>query len=302
MLLLLGSCGALAAAGAGGDDAARATLNACGLSHLKGTTAWITDGEQQFRRLLQQAENIHRQMTEVGMELDKHVEQNRVRWSAGARDRSVAPKQLGGVPLVRSKILRQITLRHDMTSAITKLKRLAIAAETEYQQLRKDPEIGFALREVGDKQRLGPAIPYATYLASLPDYEAAVLTDWIPAYLQGSAIRMSGELAEETQATFSWHPQEQRVLIPMSMAKLAGLRIPEDAARQVIRVGDRSVEVRRFTLPYLRFGRCLLRDLPAYLLSPEAEDIGARFGASAFQGYQVTVQRERLRVLIRPIE
>ena len=50
----------------------------------------------------------------------------------------------------------------------------------------------------------------------------------------------------------------------------------------------------RMKVPQLRFGRHVLRDVDAYILAPEAADIGARIGAGAFAGYRVQLDADRL--------
>ena len=283
------------------EQTAEEALAERGLSLLAGTACWINASEMQLRRLEQRAAGLHRRSGTLETDLDRQIEQNRQRWTAAGRGRgAVAPQELGSVGAVRTKIIELIDVRLKLTAAVQQMRRLAAKTETAYRPLRDNPTVTSALRELGEAHRLGPARPYKTYLRRLPQYESAVLTDWTPAYLQGQELRFSGLLDERTRVTFSWNPDQELALIPSSMAELAGLEIAADAKEDVLQVGDRMIRVRRFRLRYLQFGNCLLRNVNAALLPPEAEDLGASLGEAAFTGHKVVVQREQLRMVFHP--
>jgi hypothetical protein len=283
------------------QDSAEQALTSRGLSLLSRTTTWVNERELQLRKLSKEADSLHRRVGTIEADLVKRIEQNRNRWIAGgAGNRAVEPIRLLGTRSVRRRVIELSQVRYELTSAVRRMRQLATESETIYLALRNEPAVGFALRELGEQHRLGPATKYGIYLKRVPEYESAVLTDWSPIYLQGRELRLSGMLDEEIKVTFSWHPGQKALLIPSSMAEIAGIKVPDDATEVIVRQGDRSVRVRQFALPYLQFGSCLLRDVRAGLLPPEAEDLGASLGEAAFEGYVVTVQRERLRIVFRP--
>ena len=58
-----------------------------------------------------------------------------------------------------------------------------------------------------------------------------------------------------------------------------GIEVTPESPRVRVTVGrGRSVLARQVTIPYLRLGRHVVRDVPALLLPPEHEDAGSQIG------------------------
>jgi hypothetical protein len=126
-------------------------------------------------------------------------------------------------------------------------------------------------------------------------------TDWLPVYRQSQRVRFGGLLADQVPVTFSWQDSSEPTLLAASMVEAAGLTIADDAQTVSVTVAGRRRTARRILVPSMRFGAILLTDVPALVLSPADEDLGASIGPEAFAGYQVEVEPERLRLVIRPL-
>ena len=80
----------------------------------------------------------------------------------------------------------------------------------------------------------------------------------------------------------------------------AGLALPAEAPSVPLAMGSgRTLDARPLTVPTLRFGQVVLREVPVYVLGPEGEDLGASIGPAAFAGYDVQEERARLQLTIR---
>jgi hypothetical protein len=137
-------------------------------------------------------------------------------------------------------------------------------------------------------------------LQRLGDAERLVLTRYCPIYLQAGHVRVTGLIEEQSPITFAWSDSSQQpTLITSSAAEAAGIQAPDGAASETISLSaGRSVEARRIVVPYIRLGACVLRDVSALLLPPEAEDWGNRIGRDALGDHSVKLEPERLRLWI----
>jgi predicted aspartyl protease len=88
-------------------------------------------------------------------------------------------------------------------------------------------------------------------------------------------------------------------VLTTSTAQAIGLVVPDGAESEAIQAApNREVTAKRITIGYLRLGRCVLRGVRAYVLPPEAEDLGNRLGRSALAGHRVRLEPQRLRMWI----
>jgi hypothetical protein len=210
------------------------------------------------------------------------------------------PRKLGGRGDVRSLVIDFARQRCELLAAIAWIRESVPSLMEQYLQLADDPELTRTLRRVGDGQRLGPQRTYKADLQRLGDYEKLAATPWVPTFQQGGQTRLATLLEERAVATFTWiDDDEQPVVLTASAAQAAGLVVPVDATREKIQAApQREVNAQRITIGYLRLGRCVLRGVRAYVLPPEAEDIGNRLGRSALAEHQVRLEPEKLRMWI----
>lgn len=168
----------------------------------------------------------------------------------------------------------------------------------EYARLSQVAEVGAALQKLGD-DRLGPLKQYGVDLKRLAEYDKLVFTSWLPAYQQAGQTRLTAIVNEQAPVTFSWSEQsEAMAYLPTSALEPCGLAAPADASEKTIRLDGRSLSVREITIPSLRLGKHVVKNVPAWVLPPEGEDLGARLPRAALPGLRVNIELARLRLTI----
>jgi hypothetical protein len=126
-----------------------------------------------------------------------------------------------------------------------------------------------------------------------------VFTTEVPLYRDQGALRVAG-LINRTPVTFTWKESSEPTMVTASVIEAAGLVVPDSAPEMAHPLGDgRVLKVRKFTIPYVRFGKQVLRDVPALALPPEGENLGTQIGVSAFSGVSPRAEPERFRLVIR---
>jgi hypothetical protein len=216
---------------------------------------------------------------------------------------AVPPADLGGLPGVRNQLVELTGSRHELALAIQSFRQLVVQLPEEYERLAADPPVAAALASLGEGHRLGPARHYENELRGLGKYVALVDTWNVPLYREGSESRVGALINDRAPLTFTWRDSATPTVITSNMRAAAGLPAPTGAPTATLElIRGRKSPAHAVTIPYVRFGRCLLRDVAAYVLRPEDEDLGARIGPEAFSGYRVTPQPPQLRLNIEPAE
>ena len=222
---------------------------------------------------------------------------------ATKRARAVDPDQLADVPRVKAQVIGLIDVRNELALGLYWIRHATPLLIEEYARLKKDADVDRAMRQMDGGHRLGPARDYDQQLKKLARYDRVVHSDTVPSYRESGRWRTSGLINDQTPATFTLTQSSESSLIPFSMIERAGLIIPDDSPRSNYCTADgREFSVRRFKIPYLRFGRHVLRDVPAMALPPEGEDLGAQIGSKTLAEYELSVQPRRLRMVVRPRE
>jgi hypothetical protein len=232
--------------------------------------------------------------------LDELIKRDQARISL-LQKQWIEPARLGETPQLRSALVELTNRRNDLTISILWVHEQRPALKKQYATLAQDAAVMRSLRQVGNQQRLGPVEDYDSdrFLKGLAKFEAAVFTTEVPLYREHGALRVAG-LIERTPVTFTWKESSEPTMITASVIEAAGLVVPENAPRTQQRVEDgRMLSVRRFTIPYVRFGKQVLRDVPALALPPEGENIGTQIGTSAFTGLSPKAEPEKFRLVIR---
>ena len=174
---------------------------------------------------------------------------------------------------------------------LLEVQRTTDVLDQEYQGLRADRTVQQALENIGNVH-LGPAKDYRrnNRLATARD----VFTAAQPVYRESGHWRIGAVLNERTTATFSYAEQNRPTTIAATLAQVIELAPDPAAPAEMQRFGNRDVTVRRATLPALRLGKFVFRDLPVLLLPPEAEDLGSQFGSGALDGCRVRLDPQRM--------
>jgi hypothetical protein len=295
-------------------------LEKSGLERLGTSTIWTTPSERQLREALAPIASLKAALETRSQELSNRIDgnngiraaieqlnaqikaakgelQKRLKRKKEALEKSyVDPKQLGNEPDVRAGLIDLIVQRDKLLVVVQAVREHEKQMRDDYTLLEADPRIAPALAALGQGSRLGPAKDYASELEALPECDRLVLTDYVPMFLQGNLQRVSGIVDDRFPITFTWEPSGARVLIPYSMAELAGLDISQGES---VEIPEHKVRATRIELSSLRFGGHLLRDVEAFVLPPAGEYLGARIGPKAFKGLKVAPQPEQLKLLIQ---
>jgi hypothetical protein len=221
---------------------------------------------------------------------------------ATLRTQAVPPDELGGMPDVQSRLVDLTSDRNRLTLSIVWVRETAPVIVDEYARLRADDRVTAALRKLGGNHTLGSGKSLDAELKQLAQYEPLLNSPSLPMYRQSGLPRVGAIINDRTPVTFTWRDSSEPATVTRSMLEAAGIKLPDDASRVEQTFGNRRLTTRQVTIPYLRFGRCVLRDVDAFVLPPEGEDLGAQIGPAAFTGYSVKAEPEWLRLTIKPIE
>ncbi len=170
------------------------------------------------------------------------------------------------------------------------------AMKPRYARFAADATVQAALAQLGPEETLGPLENYEQQLPRrLEKAYSAVFTSSLPYYRRSGQNRISLILGDETPFTFSLHEAEGPTLIPASLVQLARLPLDRQGEWRQHREAGRKLMVRATTIPVLRVGKFVLRNLPAWVLPPEGEDLGARISVAAFSPLRPELDAEHLR-------
>lgn len=301
-----------------------------GLTSIPGGKVWLCGAEHTLRNGLASLGDARRELTLQQRALDQGIQQNAQRWETNRQtiaalkaalsktttdaperksiqqqiqlleSQAVEPDQLAALSDIRVRLIRFTNARQTLALKLLAIQRSVPQMEADYRRLAADLEVLAALRTLGEGHRLGPLESYLAELRRLEDYERLVFTPWLPIYVQSGQMRFGAILNEQTPITFSWHADDGSTVLTEAMLEAAGVEIPADATAVPLPMGrNRTLTARQMTVPALRFGQVVLRDVPVHVLGPEGEDVGARIGPAAFTDYDVQEERARLRLTIR---
>lgn len=213
----------------------------------------------------------------------------------------IPPDQLGGQAAVQTALIDLTNRRNSLAACILWIHDTRPVLRTQYETLAEDREVASALKQLGEGHELGSGKDYDSepFLRRLAEYEKHVFTDELPLYRAGGELRVAGFI-NRTPVTFTWHDTSEPTMLTASVIEATGLKIRADASRVDRRMPDgRTLAVRQFEIPYLRFGRHVLTNVPALALPPEGENLGVQIGQAAFEGHSPTAEPERFRLVLR---
>jgi hypothetical protein len=303
------------------------------LEPVPGGTVWLSSIERRVRDNLNILDDARRDVLHSQRLLDARIRANFAAWISSRRQiaalrdalassdtsetdkrkirqqiaswesQAVQPDRLGAEPDVRALVIQLVNHRNRLTLAVLTLRRLIPEIAAGYERLAADARVQAALRQLGPEHRLGPLSEnYVSHLRRLPEYERIVCTDWVPIYLHSGQVRVDLIVNEQTPVTFSWLSSNEPLLLTDGVAESVGVdRNAADAVSIHLESG-RTQPAQPATLASVRLGRHVLHEVPAYVLPPEAEDAGARIGVDAWSDYEVAVQLDRLRLIVRAKE
>jgi hypothetical protein len=291
---------------------------------------WILPQEIELRAALVELPKRHDRIAALERDLDARVAQNAAAWKESQpvvqglkqalaklrtddpqrplleqqlqaiESTTFAPAKLGAQGNLRPQLIAWAAERNAQILAVQQVRAALPKLVDDYAALEQEDDVQRALRQAGDKQRLGPQRGYQAEAQKLAEFERLVHTPWTPIHWQAGQVRLTGLAAERAPVTFSFlESGSQPTLLTASAVETAGIEVPADApAESVVLAAGRQVTTKRIEIPYLRFSGCVLRNVPALVLPPEAEDWGNRLGREALAGHSVRIEAERFRLWI----
>lgn len=297
-----------------------------GLVEISGKV-WGLPDEERLRSLLNRLPSLRERIVTVQKELDERIARNEQAWqqakpvlnglraqmsllSAGDLQRGVLadqlkllendvadPAALAGRDPVRSQLARLGQDRCDLARDLVWIRRTSLALAERYRQLAADGEVEKLILSMGPKHRLGPVRNYVADVRQLEEYETLAFAPQAPIYLQSGLVRVTALVEESTCVTLTWSEASDAVtFLPPSAAQSAGIDVSADAPSMTLRIHGRSVVVRQIMLGDLRLGSCHIKSVAAWVLPPDAEDLGAQLASQALSSCRPKLELAMLRL------
>lgn len=327
--LALAACGVAGQVRADEDAAGPSVWSRHGLVPL-GQRLWVLPRELELREKLAELPRRRERLLAAEKEIDAAIQANLRTWQetrpalaaleqslgrlatgdpqrpvlerqiAPLKAAAVDPARLGGQPEMVRRLSELSLARCELSAAIAWVRQTVPQLRTSYAQLAAEPEIAAALSQTGNRRRLGPSRSYQADLGRMREFESLAATSWVPIFQQSGQTRFTALLDEKSPVTFTWTDStDQPLVLTASAAEAAGLVIPADAPRQSVAAAPgRTVTARQIALGSVRLGKCVLPDAEAYILPPEAEDIGNRMGRRALIDHRLRLAPQQLRLWI----
>jgi hypothetical protein len=122
-----------------------------------------------------------------------------------------------------------------------------------------------------------------------------------PLYRVGGHWRTTLLIGNTTPATCTLVEQGPPLLLPETVARSAGLAAEKGLPRRSFQAADgRQFEVQVVHLKQIRLGVQEISHVEAYILPPEAEDLGVVLNRRYIGGYRLEPQPRRLRLAVQP--
>lgn len=208
---------------------------------------------------------------------------------------------LGEQTPLQQTLVELVNARTAVQLAVLTIRREAVTMETDYTSLKSDREVRAALKQVNSNARLGPARNYQRDLARIDVLAAGAFKNDVPGYFESGQFRVSA-IANETQSvTFNFQLKNGPLLLTASAAQRLGLTSKDFAeSPREVEIASRRVIASPTRLASLRLGAATIKDVPALVLPPEAEDLGSQLSPAALKGYQMDFQPRRMAILLAP--
>jgi hypothetical protein len=213
----------------------------------------------------------------------------------------IRPEQFGLSAPLKPALNDLVVIRADLMVRLLPMQEAMDRLTKRYDALHNETGLTAAIASLKTSDLLGPSRNLLDGWKIVDKLQPMVFSDALPVSREGHFYRVAAIVNERQPLTFSFVANGgfvgtgEPTLIPQNLAEAAGLTVDAKAPQIKLRVANGRDEMTwRIKVPQLRFGRQVLRDVDAYILAPEAADIGARIGAGAFAGYHVQLDADHL--------
>ncbi len=231
-------------------------------------------------------------------DLDKNIEQQ-TKLLETLQEKTIEPAELIDLPEIQERLVSLTNNCNLLALALLQIREASTTVSDRYVELSADREIVRAIEQLAGSHRLGPIRDYAQGLSTLGKYERLVFSSSVPTYRESGFLRVGAIINGRAPVILSLGNRGAPTWITTNMLEAAGFEVPPDAPRVSRTFGEnRRLSVRQIAIPRLQLGKHTFRDVSAYVLPPQAEDLGGQIGSHALPGYRIVENVEQLRLTI----
>ena len=207
----------------------------------------------------------------------------------------IPPEKLGNAPPLKPALVDRVNARTEATLKFLAYRDTPDDLPQRYDQVRADPSIAAAIAALSPPGQLGPLKGlHDKWRFTVDKLDSSLLSDTLPVYRDGHVFRFTAIINDRRPLTFTFDNTGEPTVIPQNQAETAGLTIDPQARKVNYHISEgRDVAARVVKIPQIRLGRNVLNNVEAYILPPEAADVGARVGPNSLPGYRVTINAAR---------
>jgi hypothetical protein len=216
------------------------------------------------------------------------------------RKQYIPPEKLGLRRPLKPALIDLSNARAEATIKFLALRSVPDDLPELYDRLEKDPSVSAALAALPTKDRLGPRKDLLDgWRACVDRLDSALLGDKLPVYREGNVYRLTAIINDHRPLTFTLGKGDEPTVIAQNLAEAAGIIATPDARRITYHAGEgRDVAAQVVLIPLIRLGRNTAKNVEAYILPPEAADVGARISSAALPGYKATIDGAKFQLAI----
>lgn len=216
----------------------------------------------------------------------------------------IPPEKLGAGPPLKSALVDLSNARAEATIKFLALRGVPDNLPQLYERLEKDSSVSAALATLPEKDRLGPRKDLRdAWQACVERLESVLLNDKLPVYREGNVYRVTAIINDRRPLTFTIGKADEPTAIAQNLAEAAGIVAPADARRAPYHAGEgRDVTAQVVRIPLVRLGRNTAKNVEAYILPPEAADVGARISSAALPGYKAQIDGSKFQLTIEGVK
>lgn len=212
----------------------------------------------------------------------------------------VPPDKLGMATPLKPALIDAVNARTEVTLKLLAYRVTPYDLAERYQQLTKESAVAAVLSGSDESPQLGPQKGLCDRWRFVVDsYSTNLLGNTLPVYRDGHAFRFTAIINERRPITFTLDSADGPMLIPQDLADAAGLSIGSNAPQTTYRVAEgRDVKVQKVQIEQVRLAGHASKNVPAYILPPEAADVGAKIGPNSLHGLNLHLNSAKFQLTI----
>jgi len=207
---------------------------------------------------------------------------------------------IGEMTPLQTAMIELVAARQAVLLACAQIDRAIAELPEKYGELAKQEAITTALKDAGESQRLGPTKDYRRDGEKARQMASIAQRGPIPVFQECGQFRLGAIINEDFPLTMTISAEKEPTLITSTAGQSMGLTPQPDAMKRDYRRGDRTVKVTEVSIPSVRLGAIILRDVSALLLPPEAEDLASQLAIRSIEGYRTELVERRMALAIEP--